>query len=116
LGQRGDAVVASSTPLFLNTDFLSCFKGRIEGAPDIIVEVLSPSNWLTDRRDKFRVYAKAGVHEYWIINTAARTVELFFLRDSQYELIGKYGVGETVRSEVLPGFEVKVEKICPAQN
>jgi Uma2 family endonuclease len=91
-------------------------KGQIEGAPDIVVEVLSPGNWLTDRREKFQNYAKAGVREYWIVNPLARTIELFVLRKGRYELIGKYGFGETVRSEVLPGFEVQVEEICPAQE
>jgi Uma2 family endonuclease len=66
-----------------------------------------------DRREKFAIYAKAGVHEYWIVNPSARTIELFALREDRYALIGKYGVGETVRSAVLPGFEVKVEEICP---
>ncbi|MDZ7406702.1 MAG: Uma2 family endonuclease [candidate division KSB1 bacterium] len=87
---------------------------RVEGAPDIVVEVLSPDNWLLDRRDKFKVYAKAGVREYWIVDPHARTIELFGLRGSIYALIGKYAVGETVRSEVLAGFEVKVEEVCPA--
>ncbi len=87
---------------------------RVEGAPDIVVEVLSPSNWLVDRRKKFEIYAKAGVREYWIVDPKARTIELFCLRGSTYTLIGKYSVGETVRSEVLPGFEVKVEDVCPA--
>jgi len=89
-------------------------KGRIEGAPDIIVEILSPSNWVTDRREKFKIYAKAGVPEYWIVNPSARTIELFVLREDRYDLIGKYNVGETVRSEVLSGFAVNVEEICPA--
>ncbi|MCI0697343.1 Uma2 family endonuclease [candidate division KSB1 bacterium] len=91
-------------------------KGRIEGAPDIIVEILSPSNWIIDRREKFNIYAKAGVREYWIVNPMVRTIELFVLREGRYELIGKYGVGEAVRSEVLPGFEVNVDEICPEQK
>lgn len=87
---------------------------RVEGVPDIIVEVLSPWNWNMDRGKKFLIYAKAGVREYWMVDPRARTIELYGLRGSTYALIGKYGVGETVRSEVLPGFEVKVEDICPA--
>jgi Uma2 family endonuclease len=103
--------------LFITKERLHIVKrGRIEGAPDIIVEVLSPSNWLTDRREKFTIYAKAGVREYWIVNPGARTIELFVLREDRYALIGKYGVGEMVHSEVLPGFEVKVEDICPEQK
>jgi len=91
-------------------------KGRIEGAPDIIVEVLSPSNSLTYQRKKLEAYAKAGVREYWIPDSRARTIELWVLREGSYTLIGKYGVGERVRSEVLPGFEVKVDEVCPAQD
>jgi Uma2 family endonuclease len=101
--------------IFVAKDRLEIVKAeRVEGAPDIIVEVLSPSNWIVDRRDKFRIYAKAGVREYWIVDPKPRTIELYFLRGGAYELIGKYSVGETVRSEVLPGFEVKVEDVCPA--
>jgi Uma2 family endonuclease len=105
-------MVTSSTTIFL----IYRFSILIEGAPDVIVEVLSPSNWLTDRREKFEIYAKAGVREYWIVNPNARTIELFVQREGRYELIGKYSVGETVRSEILPGFEVKVEEVCPVQN
>jgi Uma2 family endonuclease len=86
----------------------------IEGPPDLIVEILSPSNWLADRREKFRVYALAGVREYWIVDTDARTVEVFMLRGSSYALVGKFGPGETVRSEVVAGFEIGVDEVCPA--
>jgi Uma2 family endonuclease len=103
--------------VFITKERLHIVKhSRIEGAPDIVVEVLSPSNWLTDRREKFEIYAKAGVREYWIVNPMARTIELFVLRHGAYELLDKHGVGDTVRSEVLPGFEVKVEDVCPAQE
>lgn len=54
------------------------------------------------------------MREYWIVDPKARIIELFCLRGSTYALIGKYGVGEAVCSEVLPGFEVKVEDDCPA--
>lgn len=87
---------------------------RIEGVPDIVVEVLSPWNWNMDRGKKFSIYAKAGVREYWIVDPKARTIELFCLQGGMYALIGKYGVGETVHSEVLSGFGVKVEAVCPA--
>jgi Uma2 family endonuclease len=101
--------------LFVVKERLAIVKhDRIEGAPDILVEVLSPSNWFVDRRMKFEIYAKAGVREYWIVDPKARTIELFALLESRYELRGKFGVGEIVRSEVLHGFEVKVEDICPA--
>ena len=57
-------------------------KGRIEGAPDIMVEVLSPWNWYRDRSEKFSVYAEAGVREYWIVDPKMRAIELFVLREN----------------------------------
>ncbi len=86
---------------------------KIVGAPDLAVEVLSPSTAHVDRGKKFQIYAQAGVREYWIVDTEARTVELYVLRAGVYVLLGKHGAGGTARSEVLPGFEAKVDEICP---
>ncbi len=83
----------------------------VDGAPDLVLEVLSPSNWLTDRRDKFQLYAEAGVREYWVADPKARAIEVFVLRDGAYELLGKFGPGERARSEVLPGFEPAIDEI-----
>jgi Uma2 family endonuclease len=87
-------------------------ENQIEGAPDLVLEVLSPSNWLTDRREKFEIYAEAGVREYWIADPKNRTVEVFVLRDDRtYELLGNFGQGERARSEILPGFEPAIDDI-----
>ena len=87
---------------------------NIQGVPDLVVEVLSPWNWVADRRRKFQVYAKAGVREYWIIDPEARTIELYWLEKGAYALVGKYAVGEIVHSKILHGFEVEVEEVCPS--
>lgn len=89
-------------------------KRFVEGAPDLVVEVLSPWNWKIDRGKKFKAYAKAGVREYWVIDPDARTIELYQLQKRAYKLLGKFEASEYVRSEILPGFRVKVEEICPA--
>ncbi len=79
--------------------------------PDLAVEVISPSTRLTDRRDKFGEYAQAGIQEYWLVDPEARTVEVFVLQEGEYKLLGKWGPGEVVRSALLAGFEVVVNKI-----
>ncbi|HIC88572.1 MAG TPA: Uma2 family endonuclease [Anaerolineae bacterium] len=84
---------------------------RVEGAPDLIVEILSPGNWLDDRREKFRVYEESGVREYWIVDPDGRVIEVFVLREGGYTLLGKWGSGEVARSEVLVGFEVAVDEL-----
>lgn len=86
----------------------------IEGAPDLIVEVLSPSNWLDDRRTKFRVYALAGVREYWIVDVERRQIELFELQGQSYVQVGRYTAGEQVDSTVVQGFNIAVDEVCPA--
>jgi len=92
------------------------WKGTItsrtmEGVPDLVVEVLSPSTRHVDRGPKHDVYAAAGVREYWLGDPLARTVEVLVLRDGAYVLFGKFGQGERLRSEVLPGFEPPLDQI-----
>jgi len=62
----------------------------VYGAPDLVVEVLSPSTMKRDRMYKKQVYAKAGVKEYWIISTAETSLEAYRLQDGRLELDGVY--------------------------
>jgi Uma2 family endonuclease len=75
------------------------------------VEILSPSNWLYDWREKLRVYQEAGVPEYWIVDPRAETIEIYTLEQGVYQLAGQYGRGAVAASRLLPGFEVPVEAI-----
>ena len=58
----------------------------IEHAPDLCVEVLSPSTQTTDRGRKMQIYARYGVREYWIVDPRTRTVEIYRLEDPGYVL------------------------------
>ena len=87
---------------------------NIQGAPDLVIEVLSPTNAEHDRTLKYEIYAEAGVTEYWIVDPHERTVEVFVLRDGGYEPRGRYGEGETARSEILDGFTAAIDEIIPA--
>lgn len=86
----------------------------IEGAPDLAIEVLSPSNPAHDRSLKYELYPEVGVTEYWIIDPDERMVEVHVLRGGAYELFGQTGEDETVLSELLEGFSVPVNEIIPA--
>lgn len=63
---------------------------HIEGAPDLVVEILSPRTYQRDWTIKKDVYAKYGVREYWIIDPNTKIVAVHVLKDGQYELIGSY--------------------------
>lgn len=59
---------------------------RISGAPDLVVEVLSPSTRKNDRGDKLRVYERFGVKEYWIVDPQLKTLEVYLLEDDRLNL------------------------------
>jgi Uma2 family endonuclease len=87
------------------------------GVPDLVVEVISArtdrssGTERTDRREKFEEYALAGISEYWLVDPNRRTIEVYFLREGVYLLLGKWGMGDAARSEVLHGFEVSVSAV-----
>ncbi|MDM8518992.1 Uma2 family endonuclease [Anaerolineales bacterium HSG6] len=83
----------------------------VYGAPDLVVEIMSPSNPNYDRKHKFQLYQENGVLEYWLVNYWQKYIELFVLRDGVYQLQGKYDLGETISSEQLAGFELVVADI-----
>ena len=58
--------------------------GKIYGAPDLVMEVLSPSTAHHDRNRKMKTYEKAGVNEYWIIGPKDRTIDVHVLQDGKY--------------------------------
>jgi Uma2 family endonuclease len=84
---------------------------EVQGVPDLIVEILSPSNASYDRETKFAVYQQAGVPEYWLMDYQAKTVECFVLQDGVYAPAGTYRVGDTVSAAVVPGFTIAVATI-----
>jgi Uma2 family endonuclease len=84
----------------------------IVGVPDLVVEIISPSNWVDDRRVKFGIYAEAGILEYWIVDPRQETIDVFILgQQSQYELLDRFGAGDSVRSHVPNGFAFPVQKV-----
>ena len=100
--------------LFIRHDNLGIVgKTTIDGVPDLVVEIFSPSNWIDDRRTKFGVYAEAAVEEYWIVDPKSVTVEVYRLQGDRYGLVESYGPGDVVSSIALDGFSVTVDEIIP---
>lgn len=98
--------------LFIRNERLGIIgKKYVEGTPDLIMEILSPSNWLYDRREKMQVYQEAGVNEYWIVDPRARAVEVCVLEEGAYLLVGQFERGDRAQSQVVAGFEVAVDEV-----
>lgn len=60
-------------------------KKKLTGVPDLLIEVLSPSNQPYDRRTKRDLYERAGVRELWLVDPEARTIEQLVLRSGRYK-------------------------------
>jgi len=86
-------------------------KDRVEGAPDLIIEILSPSNAYYDLRQKKELYEKYGVKEYIIIDPIAQNADLYILKDSVYQLHQKAQKTEQLNSVLLPGLTIDLQKI-----
>lgn len=94
-----------------STDCMLDASGRYwRGAPDLIVEVLSPSTALRDRREKRAIYARIGVREYWLVDPAARYVDVLVYDPDTNALTqrGIYDTSQAFQSEVL-GRQVAVQ-------
>src|SRR3569833_931125 len=86
-------------------------KERVEGAPDMVVEILSPSNAYYDLRQKRDIYEKYGVKEYIIVDPLAFTFESYLLKDGIYQLQQKAGEAEKLNSAMLPGLSFALTKL-----
>ena len=85
---------------------------NVQGAPDIVVEILSPSTAERDRTFKRTLYARHGVNEYWLVDTVGENVTVLLLDNrGEYQVAGTHGSGETLRSPTLPGFSLNVDDL-----
>jgi Uma2 family endonuclease len=80
------------------------------GAPDLVIEILSPSTARHDRLVKFRKYQQAGVREYWIVDPDMKTVQACVLKNGWYQ-VTMYDDTDTVPVTVLPGCEIKLAEV-----
>ncbi|MDE2688627.1 MAG: Uma2 family endonuclease [Chloroflexota bacterium] len=84
---------------------------NIRGAPDLVIEVLSPSTAQRDRTQKRDLYAQHDVKEYWQSDTDAKSVQVLTLENGVYRVAGIYTAGQTILSPLLQGFSLNVDEI-----
>ena len=108
-GKSDDTVVQPDLLVVCDLDKLSDGK-TVKGAPDLVVEILSPSNSNHDRTKKFRKYRDAAVPEIWFIDPEDGVTEVFKLENGKYS-IDFYNADDIVPVGVLPGFEVDMKVV-----
>ena len=97
--------------LYVSHGRLRLMGDRLHSAPELVVEVLSPGNTAKHIAEKLRDYAAIGVLEAWIADSKRQTIAVLHPRDGEFQETGVYGVGQTVRSRVLPKLRLAVAKI-----
>ena len=83
----------------------------VEGAPDLVVEVLSPSTRSRDRGIKMRRYAAAGVPHYWMLDPGTRTLLAQPVGEQGYELAGTHGPSSVFRPDLFPGLAIPIDDL-----
>ena len=86
-------------------------KDGYKGAPALIVEVLSPSTQRRDRFEKYNLYERAGVREYWIVDPDRKLVQAMVLEDGQYHAPEVYTAAEQAPVTVLEGCVIDLAKV-----
>jgi len=81
------------------------------GAPDLVVEVISPGSMRRDRYDKRELYARFGVKEYWLADVANRSLEVLTLQNGAYQLSSFATGAGKVFSTILPGLELDLAQL-----
>ena len=84
---------------------------NVRGAPDLVVEILSPATAERDRGYKRMLYAKHGVKEYWLVDPVAETVSILRPRAGVLAVAHTFGRNETLRSPLLAGFELDLDDV-----
>lgn len=98
--------------IFISKDRLHIITpDGVEGAPDLVVEILSPSTARHDRDRKMKIYRRTGVREYWVADPNNRSIEIYAQQDGDFEMTDfAMGTGE-VRSRLLEGLVVDVAEV-----
>lgn len=83
-----------------------------KGAPNLVVEIISPSTAKKELNDKFNLYERSGVPEYWVVFPKFNVIVVYSLDDEgKYQKTGDYAAGQILSSELFPGLEIKLEDV-----
>ena len=98
--------------LFVRTERLPIITdANVQGAPDLIVEVLSPSTRERDLGVKAHLYARFDVPEYWVVDPDVETLTVYHLTPDGYEVAGPFRRTETIHSPLFPSVPLAVAEI-----
>ncbi len=106
-----DIVTVLQPDVFVVCDRTKIDKRGCIGAPDLVVEVLSPGNSTKELRNKYEVYEEAGVKEYWVVSPQNQTFIIYTLQDGKFQLSPVKVPGDIVTTSILPGLEIDLTEL-----
>ncbi len=105
------------TPTVVQPDMVVCCDREkltdqgMSGAPDLVLEIVSPASGIRYRKDKFVVYERFGVGEYWIVDPEERVLEVYHHTGKKLERFGAYGPEDRPAAAALHGFEADLKRV-----
>ncbi len=84
-------------------------ESHVEGAPTLVVEILSPSTQSHDRKRKMKLYARAGVKEVWLVSPLPPSIEVFLLDGETYRFVGMYQIADDFKSPSFDELKLDLE-------
>lgn len=97
--------------LFVLCDEQTRGERGIYGAPNLIIEILSPSNPKNDKVYKLNKYEQAGVEEYWIVDPFYKMVDVYLLREETLQLAPSLGIEDAVTSDLFQHLSVELKQV-----
>ncbi|NTD99820.1 Uma2 family endonuclease [Agrobacterium tumefaciens] len=94
-----------------------CDKSKLDdrgciGAPDLVIEILSPGNTKVELLHKYKVYQEFGVKEYWVVSQSDQSILIYTLNElGKFEPSKIFTLSEKITSSVLPGFELALDDV-----
>ena len=102
--------------LFISKDRLDIITAaNVQGAPDLVVEILSPSTSRLDRSRKRELYERHQVKEMWLVDPEDRKISVLLLKDGKLDVVGEYGEGQSFSSATLGELSIDLDKVFQSE-
>ena len=114
LGAPTDTVLADHSVvqpdlLYISAARRHIVKERVEGAPELVVEILSTKTTRRDRVEKLKLYAESGVKEYWLVDPVGRQIDFLVCHEGRFRIV--LARDERYQSEVLPEIQLDLGEL-----
>ncbi|MBD8083183.1 Uma2 family endonuclease [Chryseobacterium caseinilyticum] len=110
--ENKDIFTVVQPDLFVVCDLQKIADGKkCVGAPDLVIEILSPGNSQKEMDTKFDLYQEAGVSEYWLVYPEERSINIFVLQEGKYIGLKPFSDGQLLTSTLFPDLKVETGEV-----